>query len=83
MNLAPWAPYLSIIEIILGVALTALVLLQAKGSDLGSLLGGGGESGAFRTRRGVEATIYKLTIACATLFFINTILCFLAWGMAV
>lgn len=82
MNFASWAPYLSIIEIILGVALTALVLVQAKGSDLGSLLGGG-ESGTFRTRRGVEATIYRLTILAAVLFFINTILCFLAWGQAV
>ena len=58
MNLQPWAPYLSIIEIILGVALTALVLLQAKGQDLGGFLGGGGDSGAFRTRRGVESVLH-------------------------
>lgn len=81
MNLQPWAPYLSIIEIILGVALTALVLLQSKGQDLGGFLGGGGgESGAFRTRRGVEAVLHRLTIVIATLFFINTLLAFLAWG---
>lgn len=81
MNLQPWAPYLSIIEIILGVALTALVLLQAKGQDLGGFLGGGGgESGAFRTRRGVEAVLHRLTILIAVLFFINTLLAFLAWG---
>jgi preprotein translocase subunit SecG len=82
MNLQPWAPYLSIIEIILGVALTILVLVQAKGSDLGSLLGGG-ESGTFRTRRGIEATLYNLTIVTAVLFFVNTLLAFLAWGQAV
>ena len=81
MNLQPWAPYLSIIEIILGVALTALVLLQSKGQDLGGFLGGGGgESGAFRTRRGVEAVLHRLTIVIATLFFINTLLAFFAWG---
>ena len=46
MNLQPWAPYLSIIEIILGVALTALVLLQAKGQDgEGGHDGGRGEGG--------------------------------------
>lgn len=82
MNLQPWAPYLSIIEIILGVTLTALVLLQAKGQDLGGFLGGGGESGAFRTRRGVEAVLHRLTIVIAALFFVNTFLAFLAWGQA-
>ncbi|MBK7216308.1 MAG: preprotein translocase subunit SecG [Candidatus Promineofilum sp.] len=80
MNLQPWAPYLSIIEIILGVALTALVLLQAKGQDLGGFLGGGGDSGAFRTRRGVESVLHRLTIAVSVLFFLNTLLAFLAWG---
>lgn len=83
MDLQPWAPYLSIIEIILGVALSALVLLQAKGQDLGGFLGGGGgggESGAFRTRRGVESVLHRLTIIIAVLFFVNTLLAFLAWG---
>jgi preprotein translocase subunit SecG len=81
MNLQPLAPYLAIIEIILAIALTALVLLQTKGSDLGGFLGGGGDSsGTFRTRRGVEATMHRLSIIVAVIFFINTILAFLAWG---
>ena len=81
MNLQPLAPYLSIIEIILAIALTVLVLMQTKGSDLGGFLGGGGDSsGTFRTRRGVEATMHRLTIVVSILFFINTVLAFLAWG---
>ncbi len=81
MNFAPWAPYLSIIEIILGLALTALVLVQSKGQDLGGFLGGGGgEGGAFRTRRGIEVVLHRLTIIIAVIFFINTLLAFLAWG---
>ena len=81
MNLQPWAPYLSITLIILGVALSALVLLQATDQDLvGFLGGGGGESGAFRTRRGVESVLHRLTIIIAILFFINTLFAFLAWG---
>ncbi len=81
MNLQPWAPYLSIIVIILGIALTALVLLQSKGQDLGGFLGGGGgDGGAFRTRRGVEVVLHRLTIIIATLFFIFTLFAFLAWG---
>jgi preprotein translocase subunit SecG len=84
MNLQPLAPYLSIIEIILGIALTALVLLQSKGQDLGGFLGGGGgDSGAFRTRRGIEVVLHRLTIIISVLFFINTFLAFLAWGQAV
>jgi len=81
MNIQALAPYLSVIEIILAVALTILVLLQTKGSDLGGFLGGSGDSsGSFRTRRGVEATMHRLTIVVSVLFFANTILAFLAWG---
>ena len=80
MNLAPLAPWLAVSEIILAISLTVLVLLQAKGSDLGSFMGGSGDSGGFRTRRGIEQTIYRLTIYTSILFFVNTILAFLAWG---
>jgi preprotein translocase subunit SecG len=85
MNLQPLAPYLGIAEIILAIALAILVLLQTKGADLGGFLGGGGgdSGGSFRTRRGVEATMHKVTIACSIAFFVNTILAFLAWGQAV
>jgi protein translocase SecG subunit len=78
-----WAPYLAVIEIILAVVLAVLVLMQTKGGGLGSFMGGGGDSGgSFRTRRGVEATMHKVTIAIAVIFFVNTILAFLAWGQA-
>lgn len=82
MNLQPMAPYLGVIEIILAIALTALVLMQTKGSDLGGFLGGGGggNDGTFRTRRGVEATMHRLTQLVAVIFFINTLLAFMAWG---
>lgn len=79
-----WAPYLGVIEIILAVALTVLVLLQTKGGGLGSFMGGGGDTGGgFRTRRGVEATLHRVTIAVAVLFFLNTMLAFLAFGQMV
>lgn len=85
MNFAPWAPYLSVIEIILSVTLTVLVIVQAKGSDLGGFMGGGGTDigGGFRTRRGVEATLHTVTIVTAVLFFISTFFAFLAWGQIV
>ncbi|MCA9990875.1 MAG: preprotein translocase subunit SecG [Ardenticatenaceae bacterium] len=74
------APYLSIINIILGVVVTALVLAQVKGSDLGGFLGG--SEGTYRTRRGVEATMYRATIGFFIAFFIVTMLTFMALGQS-
>jgi preprotein translocase subunit SecG len=83
MNLQSWAPYLGIAEIILAVALTVLVLMQTKGSDLGGILGGGSDTGgSFRTRRGVEKTLHYVTIYTSVVFFLVTIFAFLAWGQA-
>ena len=73
------APYLSIIEIVLAVVVTILVLVQAKGQDLGGFLGGGGGD-TFRTRRGVENTLYQATIGFFVLFFVVTLLTFIALG---
>lgn len=77
MNLQPLAPYLGIIEIVLAVVVTVLVLLQSKGSDLGGFLGG--ESGT-HTRRGVEASMHRVTIGFFIAFFVCTIFAFIAWG---
>ena len=82
MDLQPLAPYLSIIEIILAVVVTALVLFQARGADLGGFLGGGGFEGGYRTKRGVEATLHKVTIYFCIAFFVVTLLTFIAWGQA-
>ena len=82
MNIQAFAPYLGVIEIILAAVLTVLVLLQTKGGGLGSFMGGSEGGTGFRTRRGVEATMHKVTILLAVLFFLNTIAAFLAWGQA-
>lgn len=83
MDLQLLAPYLSVAEIILGIVMTVLVLLQTKGSGLGSFMGGSSDMGSFRTRRGVEAVMHRVTIYCSVLFFICTIFSFLAWGQMV
>ena len=59
---------LYIVQIILSVAIIALVLLQVKGAGLGSIFGGDG--GVYRTRRGVEKTIFNATIGLVIFFFI-------------
>jgi preprotein translocase subunit SecG len=57
-----------IIQIIISITIIALVLLQAKGSGLGSIFGGDG--GVYRTKRGVEKTLYQATIGLSILFFV-------------
>ena len=70
-----YADYISIAQILVAVALTVVILLQAKGSGIGTALGGG-TSSSFRTRRGVEKTLFQLTIALAIVFLVMS-----AWGV--
>lgn len=59
---------LTSIEIILGIILIVVILLQQKGAGLGAAFGGG--SGAVQTtRRGSDLFLYRATIAVAVLFF--------------
>jgi preprotein translocase subunit SecG len=60
--------YLYIIQIIISVALVAAVLLQTKGSGLGGIFGGQGA--VYTSRRGVEKTIFNVTIGLAVAFFV-------------
>ena len=60
--------YLYIIQIIISVALIAAVLLQTKGSGLGGIFGGQGA--VYTSRRGVEKTIFNVTIGLVVAFFV-------------
>jgi preprotein translocase subunit SecG len=56
--------YLAISEILISIALIAIILLQVKGEGVGGL-----QSGSFvRTRRGLEKTLYQLTIVLVIIF---------------
>ena len=67
---------LFVVQIILSIAMVALVLLQTKGS-LGSLFGG--EGGVFHRRRGVEKTLFQVTIGLSAVFFLSALATAL-WG---
>ena len=60
--------YLYIIQIIISVALIAAVLLQTKGAGLGGIFGG--QSAVYKSRRGVEKTLFNVTIGLAVAFFV-------------
>jgi preprotein translocase subunit SecG len=73
-----FAPYIQVIQIIISVALVAIILVQAKGSGgLGGIFGGEGR-GVYRTRRGVEKTLFTATIGLAVLFLVFSVLSVLA-----
>lgn len=64
--------YLDIALIIISIALVAAVILQNKGVGLGGL--SGNDSGSvFSARRGIEKTLFYVTIGLAVVFFILTI----------
>jgi preprotein translocase subunit SecG len=63
--------YLNIAQIILAVALILAILLQVKGGGLGGIFGQA--DSVYRTRRGVEKTLFQLTIVLAVLFIIVAI----------
>ena len=53
-------------QMILAISLIASILLQQRGTGLGGAFGG--EVTAYRSRRGIERTLFRLTIVLAVLF---------------
>ena len=64
--------YLSVAQIVLAIALVGAVLLQVRGGGLGGIFGQ--PDSVYRTRRGVERTLFRFTIALAVLFVIVSLL---------
>ncbi len=72
------ADIIPIIQIVVSVILIGLILIQERGSGgMGGLFGGGNDQ-AYQTRRGMEKTIFVLTIllviAFAALALLNLVL---------
>ncbi|MGE0059985.1 MAG: preprotein translocase subunit SecG [Dehalococcoidia bacterium] len=67
--------YLNIGQILVSVVLIVVILLQAKGSGFGAGLGG--TTSSFRTRRGLEKTLFQATIALTIIFLAMS-----AWSVA-
>jgi preprotein translocase subunit SecG len=65
--------YMQLVQIIISIALIVVILVQAKGAGgLGGIFGGEGR-GVYRTRRGVEKTLFNVTVGLATAFFFVSI----------
>lgn len=63
---------LSISQVIISVLLVILILLQQRGGGLAPIFGG--EGGVYRTRRGIEKSIFIATIILAALFLLAAFL---------
>jgi preprotein translocase subunit SecG len=71
--------YFYLAQIIIAIALTVLVLLQAKDAGLSSMFGGG-DLGVYKTRRGVEKTMFNATIALGIVFILVALLTVIITG---
>lgn len=58
---------LNVFQIFVALLVIAAVVMQAKGAGLGNIFGGAGGDG-YRTRRGLERTLFRGTIALMLVF---------------
>jgi len=63
--------YLYIAQIVVAVALILVAMLQVRGGGLGGIFGQADT--VFRTKRGVEKTLFQLTIVLAVVFIVLSI----------
>ena len=64
--------YFSIAQILIAIALIATVLFQLRGGGIGGIFGQA--DSVYRTRRGIESTLFKLTIILVVLLVVFAIL---------
>jgi len=70
--------YINIAMIIVSILLIALVIIGARNSQVGNVFGG--DSPVYHTRRGVERTLFNVTVWVSVVFFALAILSVLAVG---
>ncbi len=63
---------INIIQIILSVTLIGILLMQMKGEGLGGIFGG--DSSVYHQRRGIEATLFNITVALSAIFIIFSLI---------
>lgn len=57
-----------IAQIIVALVLTGLILVQTQNSGAGSMFGN--DTTVYRTKRGLEKTMYQATIVLSVVFFV-------------
>jgi preprotein translocase subunit SecG len=62
--------FLNVLQIIVAVTLVVVIIVQVRGQGGGLF---GSAEGSFRTRRGVEKTLFQFTIALVGVFIITSL----------
>jgi len=68
-------PFLAIGQIVVSIAVIVAILLQARGTGLSSTFGG--DSAVYRSRRGIERTLWQFTIILISLFVLFSLASFI------
>lgn len=58
--------YLFVAQIIVAVVLIGAIMLQVRGGGLGGIFGT--QTGTYRSKRGIEKTLFQLTILLVAIF---------------
>jgi preprotein translocase subunit SecG len=64
--------YFLVAQILVSIALIATVLFQLRGGGIGGIFGQA--DSVYRTRRGIESTLFKLTIILAVVLVVLAII---------
>ncbi len=59
---------INIIQIIVSITLIGILLMQMTGEGLGGIFGG--DSSVYHQRRGLEATLFNVTVVLSAIFLI-------------
>ncbi len=72
--------YVNVAQIIIAIVLMVVVLLQSKGASFSGTFNN--DASVFRTRRGLEKTLFQLAIGLAAVFIVISILSVIVSGTA-
>jgi preprotein translocase subunit SecG len=64
--------YLYLAQIIVSITLITLILLQGKGANLGGIFGS--DSSVYRSRRGIEKTLFQANVGLSVVFFVMALI---------
>ncbi|NDJ79338.1 MAG: preprotein translocase subunit SecG [Chloroflexi bacterium] len=65
---------LQFIQIVTSISLIVVIILQAQGQGLGNLFGSSDSMGITKTRRGLEKTLFQITVGLSIAFLANAII---------
>ena len=68
--------FFSVLTVISSVVMITTILLQTRGTGLGSTFGG--QDTVYRTKRGAEKVVFNTTILAAVVFVLSVILSILS-----